>query len=202
MFAKGDPKSPATMDEISAFLGKETAFEGKMTFQGVFRLDGKFEGEIFESGTLIVGETAVIKGKVGVHTLVILGHVEVGAVAEVLDGLVDQAGHVEVQPVQLGGLEDREFAKGVLARPADDGGVGEGMGGLRQDVRRETLLRLLLDAFVEGEVEGALRVNERPFDERGSLTRSGVRNHLEAVARGVYDGLLLFGRCHVRKWLT
>ena len=76
MFAKGDPKSPATTDEISAFLGKETAFEGKMTFQGVFRLDGKFEGEIFESGTLIVGETAVIKGKVGVHTLVILGHVE------------------------------------------------------------------------------------------------------------------------------
>ena len=76
MFAKGDPKSPATTDEISAFLGKETVFEGKMTFQGVFRLDGKFQGEIFESGTLIVGETAVIKGKVGAQTIVILGLVE------------------------------------------------------------------------------------------------------------------------------
>ena len=76
MFAKGDPKSAPTADEISAFLGKETVFQGKMTFQGVFRLDGKFEGEIFDSGTLIVGEAAAIKGKVGVHTLVILGRVD------------------------------------------------------------------------------------------------------------------------------
>ena len=64
------------MEEISAFLGKETVFEGKMTFEGVFRLDGKFEGEIFESGTLIVGETAVVKGKIGVNTLIIKGQVE------------------------------------------------------------------------------------------------------------------------------
>ncbi len=64
------------MEEISAFLGKETVFEGKMTFEGVFRLDGKFEGEIFESGTLIVGETAVVKGKIGVNTLIINGQVE------------------------------------------------------------------------------------------------------------------------------
>ena len=64
------------MEEISAFLGKETVFEGKMTFEGVFRLDGKFEGEIFESGTLIVGETAIVKGKIGVNTLIINGQVE------------------------------------------------------------------------------------------------------------------------------
>jgi cytoskeletal protein CcmA (bactofilin family) len=47
-----------------------------MTFEGVFRLDGKFEGEIFDSGTLIVGETANIKGKIGLQTLVINGRVE------------------------------------------------------------------------------------------------------------------------------
>ena len=76
MFTRGESKPLAISDEISAFLGKETVFEGKMTFQGVFRLDGKFQGEIFESGTLIVGETAVIKGKVGVQTIVILGQVE------------------------------------------------------------------------------------------------------------------------------
>jgi cytoskeletal protein CcmA (bactofilin family) len=54
--SKGDSKLSSPMEEISAFLGKETVFEGKMTFEGVFRLDGKFEGEIFESGTLIVGK--------------------------------------------------------------------------------------------------------------------------------------------------
>jgi cytoskeletal protein CcmA (bactofilin family) len=75
-FAKPGPKPSSVPEEISAFLGKETLFEGKMTFQGVFRLDGRFEGEIFESGTLIVGESALIKGKVGVNTIIINGRVE------------------------------------------------------------------------------------------------------------------------------
>jgi len=80
MFSKtsggGSPTLPSPSEEISAYLGKETVFQGKMTFEGVFRLDGKFEGEIFDSGTLIVGETANIKGKIGLQTLVINGRVE------------------------------------------------------------------------------------------------------------------------------
>jgi cytoskeletal protein CcmA (bactofilin family) len=76
LFTKGNSKPSIISEEISAFLGKETLFEGKMTFQGVFRLDGKFEGEIFESGTLIIGESAVVKGKIGVNTIIINGLVE------------------------------------------------------------------------------------------------------------------------------
>ena len=75
-FAKPGPKPSSVPEEISAFLGKETLFEGKMTFRGVFRLDGRFEGEIFESGTLIVGESALIKGKIGANTVIINGRVE------------------------------------------------------------------------------------------------------------------------------
>ncbi len=76
LFSKSSPAPSPASEEISAYLGKQTLFEGKMTFEGVFRLDGKFEGEIFESGTLIVGETAIIKGKVGVDTIIINGLVE------------------------------------------------------------------------------------------------------------------------------
>lgn len=76
MFAKGSSRPASTSDDISAFLGKETVFEGKMSFEGVFRLDGRFEGEIFESGTLIVGETATVKGKIGLHSLIVNGLVE------------------------------------------------------------------------------------------------------------------------------
>ncbi len=78
MFSKpsGGPASPPASEEISAYLGKETVFDGKMTFEGVFRLDGKFDGEIFESGTLVVGETAVVKGKIVLNTIVINGLVE------------------------------------------------------------------------------------------------------------------------------
>ncbi len=52
LFGKGGLKIPSVPEEISAFLGKETSFEGKMTFQGMFRLEGRFEGEIFESKLL------------------------------------------------------------------------------------------------------------------------------------------------------
>ena len=76
LFSKSSPTPPPVPEEISAYLGKETFFEGKMTFEGVFRLDGRFEGEIFDSGTLIVGETASVKGKVGLNTIVVNGVVE------------------------------------------------------------------------------------------------------------------------------
>ncbi len=87
MFAKGESKPSSGSEEISAFLGKKTVFEGKMTFQGVFRLDGQFDGEIFDSGTLVIGESAVVKGKVDVQTLVIHGAVE---------GEVQAKGRVEI----------------------------------------------------------------------------------------------------------
>ena len=64
------------LEENSVFLGKNSVFEGKMTFEGVFRVDGKVEGEIFHGGTLIMSETAVVKGKVEVDALILNGIVE------------------------------------------------------------------------------------------------------------------------------
>ena len=89
MFAKSSvsPAPTPASEEISAYLGKETVFDGKMTFEGVFRLDGKFEGEIFESGTLVVGETAVVKGKIVLNTIIINGMVE---------GDISASGRVEI----------------------------------------------------------------------------------------------------------
>jgi cytoskeletal protein CcmA (bactofilin family) len=89
LFTKGGPKLSSPSEEISGYFGKEVVFEGKMTFEGIFRLDGRFEGEIFESGTLIVGETAVVKGKIEAHTIIINGHVE---------GEVCAKGRVEIHP--------------------------------------------------------------------------------------------------------
>ncbi|MBW2332316.1 MAG: polymer-forming cytoskeletal protein [Deltaproteobacteria bacterium] len=55
-----------TKDEINAFLGKDTEFEGKFSFTGAVRVDGKISGEIFSNGTLIVGESAAIKAQIHV----------------------------------------------------------------------------------------------------------------------------------------
>jgi cytoskeletal protein CcmA (bactofilin family) len=61
---------------VDVFLNRNSVFEGKMTFEGVFHLDGKVVGEILNSGTLILGETAVIQGKLGVDALILDGRVE------------------------------------------------------------------------------------------------------------------------------
>jgi cytoskeletal protein CcmA (bactofilin family) len=75
-------KHPMKKDDINAFLGKDTEFEGKFSFTGTVRIDGIFSGEIFSSGTLIIGESAVIKSKVHVGDMIISGEVHGDIVAE------------------------------------------------------------------------------------------------------------------------
>jgi cytoskeletal protein CcmA (bactofilin family) len=100
------------LEENSVFLGKNSVFEGKMTFEGVFRVDGKVEGEIFHSGTLIMSETAVIKGKVEVDALILNGIVE---------GEVNAKERVEIH--------SRGKLYGTILTPVlviEDGGILEG----------------------------------------------------------------------------
>ena len=69
-------------EEINAFLGKDTEFEGRFSFTGAVRIDGKFSGEIESSGTLIVGETATIRSQIHVADMIISGEVDGDIVAE------------------------------------------------------------------------------------------------------------------------
>jgi len=62
-------------DEINAFLGRNTDFEGKLSFKGAVRIDGYFHGEIHSEGTLIVGESAVVQSDVYVPHIIISGEV-------------------------------------------------------------------------------------------------------------------------------
>ena len=63
-------------DQINAFLGKDTEFEGKLSFKGTVRIDGHFKGEIFTEGTLIVGESAVIESEIHVSHIIISGEIK------------------------------------------------------------------------------------------------------------------------------
>ena len=69
-------------DEIKAVLGKDTEFEGKFSFTGSVRIDGKLTGEIFSNGTLIVGESAIIKSRIHVAEVIIRGEVHGDIFAE------------------------------------------------------------------------------------------------------------------------
>ena len=61
---------------IQLFLGPETTLEGKLSFEGTVRLDGRFKGTIeSKDGVMIVGEKAVIHADILVHTARVSGEV-------------------------------------------------------------------------------------------------------------------------------
>ena len=66
-----------TLDQkdVIAILGKGSEFEGKLTFEGAVKIDGRFTGEIYSKGTLIIGENAKVKAEISVSTVVIQGEV-------------------------------------------------------------------------------------------------------------------------------
>ena len=62
-------------EEITTILGKGSSFEGKLTFEGTVRIDGRFSGEIQTEGTLIVGESAEVQANIRASTVLIKGDV-------------------------------------------------------------------------------------------------------------------------------
>jgi len=76
MIGKKDEKMGNGKDEISAFLGKGTEFEGKLTFEGTVQIDGKFSGEISTQGTLIIGESAKVQAEINAKSIIINGEVK------------------------------------------------------------------------------------------------------------------------------
>ena len=62
-------------NQITAFLGRDTEFEGNLSFKGMVRIDGSFKGRINTEGTLIVGETAVIDSDIHASNVIISGEV-------------------------------------------------------------------------------------------------------------------------------
>jgi cytoskeletal protein CcmA (bactofilin family) len=69
-------------DQINAFLGKDTEFEGKLSFKGAVRIDGRFTGEIFTDGTLIAGESAIMKSEIHVSHIIISGEIRGNIIAD------------------------------------------------------------------------------------------------------------------------
>jgi cytoskeletal protein CcmA (bactofilin family) len=63
-------------EEIKAFLGQGAEFEGKLIFNGSVRIDGKFQGQIFGQGSLVVGQGALVKANIAVKSVYISGDVQ------------------------------------------------------------------------------------------------------------------------------
>lgn len=99
-------------ETITAFLGKDTQFEGKLAFHGTVRIDGHFKGEMSADGSLIVGEEAMIEANMHISYILISGEIHGNIIAD---------DRIEIQPPGkvFGDIE----APTVVI---DEGGIFEG----------------------------------------------------------------------------
>jgi cytoskeletal protein CcmA (bactofilin family) len=61
--------------EITTLLGRGATFEGKLTFEGTVRIDGRFKGEVFSDDVLVIGEGAHVEAEVDVGEVIVQGTV-------------------------------------------------------------------------------------------------------------------------------
>jgi cytoskeletal protein CcmA (bactofilin family) len=58
---------------LNGFLDSGARFEGTLSFDDVFRIDGHFRGVVISESELVVGDRAVIEGEIRVGRLAVSG---------------------------------------------------------------------------------------------------------------------------------
>lgn len=82
------------LPETITLLDKGCEFQGKLSFEGVVRIDGVFQGEIFSQDHLIIGEGAQVEATIQVGRLEVAGTLKGSVIAR--DQLVvHSTGHIE-----------------------------------------------------------------------------------------------------------
>jgi len=74
---------PASSGDLNALLGRGSEFEGKLTFEGTVRIDGKFTGTIVTNDVLVVGEGAKVQAEISCGTVIVHGEVNGNVKAKV-----------------------------------------------------------------------------------------------------------------------
>lgn len=75
MFGEKERSLKLIDGETMTLLDKDAQFEGKLTFEGKVQINGRFRGEIFSEGTLVIGEGAEVDANIEIHTVIIQGQV-------------------------------------------------------------------------------------------------------------------------------
>jgi len=77
-------------ETVSTYLGSGVSIVGTISFKDTIRLDGQVKGKIVsESGTVIIGEKAVLEADVSADVVIIMGEIH---------GTVDAKERIEAYP--------------------------------------------------------------------------------------------------------
>ena len=107
--------------EEIGYLGTDTVYEGKLSFKGTVRVEGRFTGEIESEGTLNVGKDAHVQGSLDVGELLLSGHFNGEVVAK-----------RRVVVYATGVLEGTVYTPSLLT---EEGGIIEGQISMRNPVK-------------------------------------------------------------------
>ena len=66
---------PSSSGDLNALLGRGSEFEGKLTFEGTVRIDGKFTGTIVTNDVLVIGEGAKVSAEINCGTVIVHGEI-------------------------------------------------------------------------------------------------------------------------------
>ncbi len=61
--------------DATSVIDQGCQFEGRLTFVGTLIVNGKFQGELISSSTLVVGETGELEADVHAGTIILAGRV-------------------------------------------------------------------------------------------------------------------------------
>lgn len=112
---KKNSNQPATV----TLLDKGCEFQGKLSFEGVVRIDGVFRGEIYSQDQLIIGEGARVEAAIQVGKLEVGGEVK-GKILARDDLEVHSTGRIfgeietKILKVDPGALVDASVSMGEL----------------------------------------------------------------------------------------
>src|SRR4029079_5553480 len=116
--------------DVHTLLGKGSEFEGKLSFEGQVRIDGRYSGQIATKDTLVIGEGAKVNAEIQAGTVIVNGQVEGNIKATVMVELHPPArvkGSIETPALSMdkgvifegsGKMENLQGAKGGPPAPA------------------------------------------------------------------------------------
>lgn len=126
-----------TKDEINAFLGVGTSYQGKLQFQGSVRIDGEFSGEVDSEGTLIVGRDAKLIGQFRVGQIVLSGNVQGEIITTTRAVFHKQASFVGKLKTPLLVVEEGAQIEGDVSMGSREGIISSAEGGSSLFVAKE-----------------------------------------------------------------
>lgn len=145
MFSKrdrgGEFGSPADKDLIKAFLGEETEFNGLLTFSGMVRIDGRFEGKIESPDNLVIGSSGDVTADVTIGSIMVQGRL-VGNIHASGRAHISSAGEVigDIHAASLC-VEEGARIEGKIAKfqpEAESGDVAQNLSAEEESEREES----------------------------------------------------------------